>query len=84
MQWTLSAVQHHPWALIIADADATLELRVKTVRYFRSIERVQEEVEQHHAELRARGVGTGIGGSLGVAGLLGHGSHAAHGGLDDV
>lgn len=54
------------------------------MRYFRSIERVQDEVEQHHAELRARGVGTGIGGSLGVAGLLGHGSHAMHGGLDEV
>jgi glucosamine-6-phosphate deaminase len=30
-----------------------LELRVKTVKYFKSIERVQDEVEQHHAQLKA-------------------------------
>lgn len=82
--WTLSAVQHHPWALIVADSDATLELRVKTVRYFRSIERVQEEVEQHHAELRSKGVTANVGGILGIAGVIGHGSHAIHGGLDDA
>jgi glucosamine-6-phosphate deaminase len=29
---------------------------VKTVKYFRSIERVQDEVEQTQAELKARGV----------------------------
>lgn len=82
--WTLSAIQHHPWALIVADSDATLELRVKTVRYFRSIEHVQDEVEKHHAELRAKGVTANIGGSLGIAGVLGHGSHAVHGGLNDI
>jgi len=43
--WTLSALQMHPWALIVVDEDATAELRVKTVKYFRSIERVQDEVE---------------------------------------
>jgi glucosamine-6-phosphate deaminase len=68
IQWTLSALQTHPWALIVADEDATLgtshvsvsvyrayltksqplllaELRVKTVKYFKSIEKVQEEVD---------------------------------------
>ncbi|TFY80174.1 hypothetical protein EWM64_g3844 [Hericium alpestre] len=49
--WTLSALQNHPWALIVADEDATAELRVKTVKYFKSIERVQEEVEKAHADL---------------------------------
>jgi len=44
--WTLSALQLHPWALIVVDEDATLELHVKTVKYFKSIEKVQEEVEQ--------------------------------------
>ncbi|KAG8892192.1 Glucosamine-6-phosphate isomerase (Glucosamine-6-phosphate deaminase) (GNPDA) (GlcN6P deaminase), partial [Tulasnella sp. 403] len=44
--WTLSALQQHPWALIVADEDATAELRVKTVKYFKSIEKVQEEVEE--------------------------------------
>jgi len=43
--WTLSALQNHPWALIVADEDATAELRVKTVKYFKSIEKVQEEVD---------------------------------------
>ncbi|KAH9990302.1 hypothetical protein BJV77DRAFT_1061028 [Russula vinacea] len=41
--WTLSALQTHPWALIVVDEDATAELRVKTVKYFKSIERVHEK-----------------------------------------
>lgn len=36
--WTLSALQLHPHPLIVCDQDATLELKVKTVRYFESIE----------------------------------------------
>jgi glucosamine-6-phosphate deaminase len=61
-KWTLSALQLHPWALIVADEDATAgkfpktmkritinkrvqELHVKTVKYFKSIERTQDEVE---------------------------------------
>jgi glucosamine-6-phosphate deaminase len=31
------------------------ELHVKTVKYFKSIERVQDEVEQRQEELKARG-----------------------------
>ncbi|KAJ7782806.1 glucosamine-6-phosphate isomerase [Mycena metata] len=54
--WTLSALQMHPWALIVVDEDATAELHVKTVKYFRSIERVQDEVERTQAELKARGI----------------------------
>ncbi|KAF8151746.1 hypothetical protein B0H34DRAFT_138351 [Crassisporium funariophilum] len=49
--WTLSAVQMHPWALIVVDEDATAELHVKTVKYFKSIERVQDEVEERAAKL---------------------------------
>ena len=33
--WTVSAFQQHPRTLIICDEDATLELRVKTVKYFK-------------------------------------------------
>lgn len=33
--WTVSAFQQHPCTLIICDEDATLELRVKTVKYFK-------------------------------------------------
>lgn len=33
--WTASALQQHANALLICDDDATLELRVKTVKYFK-------------------------------------------------
>ena len=33
--WTVSAIQQHPCALLICDEDATLELKVKTVKYFK-------------------------------------------------
>lgn len=33
--WTASALQQHATALLICDDDATLELRVKTVKYFK-------------------------------------------------
>jgi len=54
--WTLSALQLHPWSLIVVDEDATNELHVKTVKYFKSIEHVQNEVERTHAALHKRGV----------------------------
>ncbi|KAK5170755.1 Glucosamine-6-phosphate isomerase 1 [Oleoguttula sp. CCFEE 6159] len=38
--WTLSSLQLHPHPMIVVDEDATLELQVKTVRYFKSIEQV--------------------------------------------
>ena len=80
--WTLSALQNHPWALIVVDEDATAgtcsplpspspsrarplspaaELHVKTVKYFKSIERVQEEAKEAHVELRAQGLEEGDG-----------------------
>lgn len=33
--WTVSAFQQHAQSLFICDEDATLELRVKTVKYFK-------------------------------------------------
>ncbi|KAI9571717.1 glucosamine-6-phosphate isomerase [Boletus coccyginus] len=53
--WTLSALQLHPWALIVVDEDATAELHVKTVKYFKSIEYVQEQVEMAKRELENKG-----------------------------
>jgi glucosamine-6-phosphate deaminase len=53
--WTLSALQLHPWALIVVDEDATNELHVKTVKYFKSIEFVQHELEKSQAELKSKG-----------------------------
>jgi len=52
--WTLSALQQHPWALVVSDEDATAELRVKTVKYFKSIEKVQEEVEECQKKVRGQ------------------------------
>jgi glucosamine-6-phosphate deaminase len=36
--WTLSCLQMHPHAIIVCDDDATDELKVGTVRYFKDIE----------------------------------------------
>lgn len=36
--WTLSCLQTHPKAIIVCDEDATDELKVGTVRYFKDIE----------------------------------------------
>lgn len=33
--WTVSAFQQHPKTVFVCDEDATLELRVKTVKYFK-------------------------------------------------
>ncbi|KAI8978947.1 glucosamine-6-phosphate isomerase [Pilobolus umbonatus] len=46
--WTVSAVQMHPRGIIICDEDATLELHVKTVRYFKSIEHVHQSIIGSH------------------------------------
>jgi glucosamine-6-phosphate deaminase len=35
--WTVSAIQNHPRSCIVCDEDATLELRVKTVKYFKGL-----------------------------------------------
>ncbi|MFB2936208.1 glucosamine-6-phosphate deaminase [Aerosakkonemataceae cyanobacterium BLCC-F154] len=37
--WTVSALQLHPRSIIVCDEDATLELKVKTVKYFQELER---------------------------------------------
>ncbi|KAK3100510.1 hypothetical protein FSP39_021066 [Pinctada imbricata] len=35
--WTVSAFQQHPKSIFVCDEDATLELKVKTVRYFKDL-----------------------------------------------
>jgi glucosamine-6-phosphate deaminase len=37
--WTVSALQLHPHGMIVCDEDATDELKVGTVKYFKGIER---------------------------------------------
>ncbi len=41
--WTVSVLQMHPKGMIVCDDDATLELKVGTVKYFKDIE--QEELK---------------------------------------
>ncbi len=36
--WTVSALQTHPKAVIVCDEPSTMELKVKTVKYFRELE----------------------------------------------
>lgn len=44
--WTVSAFQQHPRTIFVCDEDATLELRVKTVKYFKgtSVRRVLQNL----------------------------------------
>ena len=39
--WTASAIQMHPNALVVCDEPATYELKVKTVKYFSSVEKTR-------------------------------------------
>ncbi|KAI9597429.1 glucosamine-6-phosphate isomerase [Syncephalis fuscata] len=53
--WTVSAIQTHPSAVVVCDEDATAELHVKTVKYFKSIEKVHEElVGKENMDLQGR------------------------------
>ncbi len=42
--WTCSALQLHPHAMFVVDDDATLELQVKTVKYFKSTADIAESL----------------------------------------
>ncbi|XP_071787745.1 glucosamine-6-phosphate deaminase 2-like [Asterias amurensis] len=42
--WTVSAFQQHPRTIIVCDEDATLELRVKTVKYFKGLMHVHDKL----------------------------------------
>lgn len=52
--WTVSAFQQHPQTVFICDEDATQELRVKTVKYFKgnTAEGLSEQIllKQNKAE----------------------------------
>lgn len=37
--WTVSVMQLHPKGIIVCDEDATMELKVKTVKYYKDIEK---------------------------------------------
>merc|ERR1739845_123746 len=42
--WTVSAIQMHPCAVVVCDEDATAELKVKTVKYFKDIRAMHKSV----------------------------------------
>ena len=42
--WTVSAFQNHPRFICVCDEDATMELKVKTVRYFKSLMSVHSQL----------------------------------------
>ncbi|KAI1306477.1 Glucosamine-6-phosphate isomerase 1 [Halotydeus destructor] len=42
--WTVSAFQMHPKTLFLCDEDATLELKVKTVKYFKALSEVHNRL----------------------------------------
>lgn len=42
--WTVSAFQLHPRTVIVCDEDATNELRVKTVKYFKGLMHVHNQL----------------------------------------
>lgn len=44
--WTVSAFQQHPRTIMVCDEDATLELRVKTVKYFKGLMEVHQKLVQ--------------------------------------
>ncbi len=46
--WTVSAFQQHPRTIFVCDEDATLELRVKTVKYFKGTKLHQQGAHCDH------------------------------------
>ena len=44
--WTVSAFQQHERTIFVCDEDATLELKVKTVKYFRGLMDVHNKLVQ--------------------------------------
>jgi len=52
--WTVSAFQQHSNTMIICDEDATLELRVRTVKYFKDMWSVHEKLNELVSEQAMR------------------------------
>lgn len=51
--WTVSAFQQHPRTIMVCDEDATLELKVKTVKYFKGLMEVHDKLVQDPVEENA-------------------------------
>lgn len=61
--FTASAFQQHPHTTFIVDEDATLELKVKTVKYFKGMmdvhNKLVEDIEEQTAEPTSKRAKTG-------------------------
>lgn len=51
--WTVSAFQQHPHTIMVCDDDATNELRVKTVKYFKSLHQVHLKLIEENATVNS-------------------------------
>ena len=49
--WTVSMVQLHPEAQVVCDTEATAELKVKTVKYFKEVEAAEQKMGKRFAKL---------------------------------
>ena len=54
--WTVSAFQQHPHSIFVCDEDATLELKVKTVRYFKDLMHIHNELVDDPVKDKISGV----------------------------
>ena len=48
--WTVSAFQLHPHTLFVCDEDATLELKVKTVKYFKGLMDIHNKLVEEEGD----------------------------------
>jgi glucosamine-6-phosphate deaminase len=48
--WTVSAFQQHPHTFFLSDEDATLELKVKTVKYFKGLMEIHNKLIEEEGE----------------------------------
>uniref|UniRef100_A0A672UWD0 Glucosamine-6-phosphate deaminase 1 n=1 Tax=Strigops habroptila TaxID=2489341 RepID=A0A672UWD0_STRHB len=53
--WTVSAFQQHPNTVFVCDEDATLELKVKTVKYFKGLMLVHNKLVEPLYSMKERG-----------------------------
>merc|ERR1711879_842745 len=56
--WTVSAIRMHPVGIIVADEDATMELKVKTVKYFREIRTMHQSVYECYEPVSVNATGS--------------------------
>ena len=52
--WTVSALQMHPKVVMVCDESATMELKVRTVQYFRTLANRENELEKRQANAAKR------------------------------